>query len=149
MDSLITGKLLIKVRHIEKILTELGLKLWRNGLLKKLLRLNVAEPRMTQNLLHISRGSKSVLWRLGKALSYKIFAVFCHGDSMLLSIREEHWLCLDKVIHLLIVWRPSVEWWETNDHLVGQNSEGPPIDREGVTFLIENLRSKVFRGTAE
>ena len=122
MDSLVTGKLLIKVGHIEKILAELGLELWRNGLFDELLRLNVAEPRMRKDLLHIAGSSESVLWGFSKAFSYEVFAVFCHGDSVLLSIWEKHWFGLDKVVHLLVVWRTSVEGWETDDHLISQDS---------------------------
>jgi hypothetical protein len=43
----------------------------------------------------------------------------------------------------------SVEWGETDDHLVGKDAESPPIYWECMASLLKNLRCEVFRRSAE
>jgi hypothetical protein len=48
------------------------------------------------------------------------------------------------IIRILII-----EWWEASQHLVEQDTKGPPIHRLGVAIAKQKLRSKVFGSTAE
>ena len=68
---------------------------------------------------------------------------------MSLLVREVNSLLLNQLEHLVVVLLTSVERREANDHLVCQDTEGPPIDREGVTALYKNLWCEVVRRTAE
>lgn len=54
---------------------------------------------------------------------------------MALRVREVDGLGLDQLVHLLVIVVASVEGREANNHLVGKNSDGPPINRERVTFF--------------
>lgn len=62
--------------------------------------------------------------------SDEVLAVLAHGDVMSLLVWEVHRLLLDQLVHLRIILGASVEGREADDHLVGEDSEGPPIDRE-------------------
>lgn len=68
---------------------------------------------------------------------------------MPLLIWEVDRLLLDQLVHFGIILRASVEGRETNDHLVCQNSESPPIDREGVTTFNQNLGRQVIGRATE
>jgi hypothetical protein len=68
---------------------------------------------------------------------------------MLLGIGEVYWLRFDQFIHLVVIRLTSVEWGEAYNHFVGQDTKSPPIDWEGVTFLVKNFWSQIFWGTAE
>ena len=82
-------------------------------------------------------------------LGNEVLALLRHSNLMTLRIREVDGLRLYKLVHLLVVVVASVERREANNHFVGKNSDGPPVYWERVTFLGENFRSKVIRGTAE
>ena len=64
-------------------------------------------------------------------------------------IREVHCLLLYKLVHLAVSLAASVEGREADDHFVGQDSEGPPVDGETVTALNKNLRSQIVRRSTE
>ena len=78
-----------------------------------------------------------------------MLALFAHGYSVLGGIWEEDRLVLDQLVHLRVILRASVEWWEADNHLIGQDAEGPPIDWECVALLLEDLRCQVLGSTAE
>ena len=42
-----------------------------------------------------------------------------------------------------------VEWREADDHLVSENTEGPPIDRETMAQLVNDFGRQILRRTAE
>lgn len=68
---------------------------------------------------------------------------------MSLLVGEVDRLLLDQLVHLRIILRACVEGWEAHDHLVSENAERPPINREGVTTFDEDLRSQIVWCTAE
>ena len=70
-------------------------------------------------------------------------------DTMLRSIREVHRLRLDKLVHLGVTRLARVEWRESNNHFVGQDAEGPPVDGVRVADLLQDFRSEILRSTAE
>lgn len=104
---------------------------------------------MRDDLVQAASRSESVLGCLSQALLNEVLTLWTHGDAVALRVREEDWLVLDQLVHLLIVLTASIEWRESNDHLISQNAEGPPIDGEGVALLLEDFRSQVFGRTAE
>ena len=42
-----------------------------------------------------------------------------------------------------------VKWIDAGNHLVGEDTEGPPVDRLAVAFVEEDLRGEVLRGATE
>jgi len=68
---------------------------------------------------------------------------------MLGSIWEEDRLVLDEFIHLGVVLSASVEWREADNHLIGEYSKSPPVNREGMTLFLEYFRSQVLGSAAE
>ena len=72
-----------------------------------------------------------------------------HLDAMLLGVREKYRLRFDQVVHFLVIVAASVERWESNNHLICQYSESPPVDGEAVAPLFEDLGCQVFWSTTE
>mmetsp|Transcript_42273 Transcript_42273/g.40497 ORF Transcript_42273/g.40497 Transcript_42273/m.40497 type:complete len:264 (-) Transcript_42273:562-1353(-) len=68
---------------------------------------------------------------------------------MPLWVREVDRLLFDEVVHLLIIVASSVEGREPNNHLIGQNTQSPPVDWEAVAFFVEDFRSEVLRRPTE
>ena len=67
---------------------------------------------------------------------------------MPLLVGEVDGLFLDQLEHLVVVRLASVEGWEAHDHFVSQDSQRPPIDREGVTAFDQYFwRQVVGRAT--
>lgn len=79
----------------------------------------------------------------------KVFAVFGHHDVVALRVREVDGLLLDQLVHFGIILRARVEGREPHNHLVSQNTEGPPVHGEGVAALDQDLGSQVVGGSAE
>lgn len=84
-----------------------------------------------------------------QALVDKVFAVFGHGNTVLLCIWEEHGLCLDQLVHFIVVWLPRVERRKANNHLIGKDPKGPPVHRECMANLFQDFWRKVLRCAAE
>ena len=104
---------------------------------------------MLEDLLYVTLRSETIVRFLGETLAYEVFAVVGHGYSVLLLVREEDWLALDEIVHFLIIGVASVEGRETDDHLVGQDAESPPVYRERMAFLLQDFWCQVFGSTAE
>jgi len=67
---------------------------------------------------------------------------------MALRVWEVDWLLLDQLVHLRVVVVARVEGREAHDHLVGQDTHGPPVHWEGVSFFVQDLwRQVVWRST--
>ena len=79
----------------------------------------------------------------------EVFAVFGHHDVVALRVWEVHCLLFDQLVHFGIILRARVERREPYNHLVGQNSQRPPVDRERMPTLYQNLWSQVVRRAAE
>ena len=62
---------------------------------------------------------------------------------MTLRVGEIHWLRLNELVHLRVVAIACVEWRESNNHLVGQDTERPPVNRERVSLFDKNFRRQV------
>lgn len=41
-----------------------------------------------------------------------------------------------------------LEWWETREHFIDQDTQAPPIDRFSMALIQKDLGSDVFGGTA-
>jgi len=82
-------------------------------------------------------------------LSNEILTLCGHRYLMTLRIWEVDWFCLDQLVHFLVVVVSSIEGRETDNHLVGENSDSPPINWERVALFSENFRSKVIRSATE
>jgi hypothetical protein len=64
-------------------------------------------------------------------------------------IWEVDWLLSDEFVHLQVVVAPSVEGRESDYHFIGQDSKSPPVNREAMSFLIQDFWSQVFRCATE
>lgn len=148
--DLFTCEHLVELTHIECVgRGNLRDELRLDSLVEHVIDIQVFEPRVRYNLVQAAGRSESVLGCLSQALLNEVLTLWTHGDAVTLRVREEDWLILDQLVHLLIVLTTSIEWRESDNHLISQNAEGPPIDGEGVTLLLEDFRSQVFGRTAE
>jgi hypothetical protein len=68
---------------------------------------------------------------------------------MALGIREVNGFSLDQLVHLLVIVVSGVEGRESNNHLVGKDSDGPPIHRERMALLCQYFRCEVIRCATE
>jgi hypothetical protein len=64
-------------------------------------------------------------------------------------IWEIDWLLSNELIHLEVVVASSIERRKSYYHLICQNTECPPINRERMAFFIEDFRSKIFGSSTE
>lgn len=77
-----------------------------------------------------------VNWQKVKTYSsYKILALLRHGDLVTLRVGEVDRFGLNKLVHLFVVVVSCIERWEAHNHLVGEDTDGPPVDRERVTLF--------------
>ena len=104
---------------------------------------------MRDDLLQATIGAEALFGSLGQTAVDKVLALLRHVDAMLLRIREEDGLRLDELVHLRVVLVAGVKGRESNDHLVSQYAEGPPVDGESVALLLQNLWSEVLGRAAE
>ena len=75
------------------------------------------------------------LQKVGTYSSYKILAFLRHRDLVTLRVGEVDRLGLDELVHLLVVVVTCIERREAHNHLVGEDTDGPPVDRERVTLF--------------
>ena len=68
---------------------------------------------------------------------------------MPLGIWEVDRFGLDKLIHLSVVAVACVERRETDNHLISQNADRPPVNWERMTFFNQNLGRQVVGCTTE
>ena len=68
---------------------------------------------------------------------------------MSLWIREVNRLFLDQIVHFVVVIAASIEGRETDNHLISEDTQSPPVYRETVSFLVQNFRGEILRSTAE
>ena len=69
-------------------------------------------------------------------------------SNLLVKIARELNLAFEDLLvdgHGVVV----VKWIDAGDHLVGEDAEGPPVDRLAVAFVEEDLWGEVLRGTTE
>jgi hypothetical protein len=63
-------------------------------------------------------------------LSNKVLTLSRHCYLMTLRIWEINWLSFNQLVHFFVVVIASIEGRETDNHLVGENSDRPPINWE-------------------
>ena len=63
---------------------------------------------------------------------------------MPLLVREVYGLFLDQLEHLVVVLLACVEGWESDDHLVSEDTECPPVDGERMASLDQNLWRQII-----
>ena len=68
---------------------------------------------------------------------------------MAFLIWEVYGLLLDKLIHFGVILCTSVEGRESHNHLVCQDTQGPPIYRERVTLLGQDFWCQIVRSSTE
>jgi hypothetical protein len=149
VDGLVGGEHFIEVGHVEDVFAQLRLKFGHILLRQHLLDIQVREPRVLDDVLQTILGTQSLVRVLCQAFVYEVLAVFRHCDAVLLGVGEENWLSLYQLIHLLVVRLPSVEWREAHNHFIRQNSQRPPVHREGMTNFFKNFGSKILRRTTK
>lgn len=118
MNSFIISEHRVEVWYIKSILRQLWFEFRNNLFIEKCFLIYAGIPRMAKNFIYTSLWSKSIFWVLHEALADEIFTLVWHCNSMLLSIWEEYWLCLDQIVHFLVIWASCVERWESDDHFV-------------------------------
>ena len=104
---------------------------------------------MSDYFLEATGGTQSLRRVLVEQAIDKVLAFITHCYAVLLSIREEDGLRLDQFIHLVVVLVARIEGREADDHLISEDAESPPIDREAVTNLVDNFGCQILRRTAE
>ena len=72
-------------------------------------------------------------------LRNEVLALIAHLDFVSLWVWEIDWLLSDELVHFEVVIAAGVERRETYNHLVGENTESPPVDGETMSLLIQNL----------
>ena len=55
----------------------------------------------------------------------------------------------DHLEHFLVTILACIEWWETTNHLISQNSKSPPVSWEWMSFFSQELGTHILRCTAE
>jgi len=140
-DSLLGCEFLIKGTYIEDVFGQLRLVRRGNLSLKELGNVNRLEPGVLQNFLDTTFSSQAIGRILLEELRDEVFAFFTHVDLVAFRVREVDSTLLDHLVHLLVVVALSEEGWASNNHLVGKDTDGPPIDRERVTRVTQNFRS--------
>jgi hypothetical protein len=63
-------------------------------------------------------------------LSNEVLTLSRHRYLMTLRIWEVDWLSLYQLVHFFVVVIASIEGREADNHLVGENSDRPPINWE-------------------
>jgi len=79
----------------------------------------------------------------------EVFAGIGHVDLVAFGVRERYFTFLDHVVHFISVLTRGVERRAANKHLVSKDADGPPINREPMTHIRQNLRCDVVRRAAE
>ena len=85
----------------------------------------------------------------GTYASDEVFAMVRHCDVVALLVGEVDCLLLDELVHFRVILRAGVERRESDDHLVGQDSQGPPVHRERMAALDQNFWSQVVGSSTE
>ena len=104
---------------------------------------------MVENLSDSTLGAESVIRLLVEQAGDKVHAVLTHRNLMTLRIGEVNGLLFNKFVHLGVAVITCVEGRETNDHFIGEDADSPPIDREGVSRVLQNLGSKIIGSSTE
>jgi len=90
------------------------------------------------------------IWKSYKLLSYfwnQITGIFWNFDAVFIFRRPSDWSMLYQMVHLMFVL--VVERWNSNYHLVNQNSKCPPVNRVVMTWSYNHFRWQVFRRAAK
>lgn len=103
-----------------------------------ILPIDVLEERMRHDLLRIrGSGSQSEFWFSREEFLQDGDAVSWHVDGV------EGFVGEDGVVDFVFVF--AAEWGLLEEHLVDEDTEGPPIDRSTVLFVKEDLKSSQSR----
>jgi len=94
-------------------------------LLQQVFNIQVSKPTMGNNIVDSSFFAKSLCFVFFEKLADKILRLRAHFKAMLLLSRPPNGTTLNQIVHLMLIL--IVEWWNTNYHLIDQNSKSPPI----------------------
>lgn len=83
---------------------------------------------MFQNLFDSTLCTQSLIFFLSQKLINQILGLWTHINIMLNWIRKSDVCLLDQKEHLMLVFMEK--WWDTNEHFIKQNTQGPNIDCE-------------------
>lgn len=102
---------------------------------------------MVHKVIGVARRAQPLLRVTAQKLHDDVLDLIRHRNAMSHRVREDDLALSNQLAQLVVIlmhkWRPS------SNHLVNQHSQGPPIDGEGVTGLVENLRRQVLGSAAE
>ena len=88
-----------------------------------------------------------------QALQNEVLCFVRYHNPVLGCVGEYGIFLLNQIVHFLgaraAVAAADVEGRESDEHFVDEDSEAPPVDGEGVSLLIQNLRSQILRCATE
>lgn len=102
-----------------------------NLFLKQFLHVQIGKERMHQYFVHVVVLTKALSTVLVQHLGDEVSRVRTDFDIVLSFLGPANWRVLNQIVHLIFVW--IVKWRDSNDHLVNEDSESPPVQRLVVT----------------
>ena len=93
---------------------------------------------MTENLLHVTFGSKTFVWVVLEKLLDEVSALVW---QVVFGGWNPDPISLDVWLNLFTAYIPLVVWCLSKEHLIGQNTERPPVYRKWVAWFGKNFRS--------
>lgn len=98
---------------------------------------------MLEQVLKIFFTAQSFLWIFAQYLCQKVFSFIAQSNLL----RKFQFTLLDKLEHCRL--RFVVEWRKSKHHLIGQDTQWPPISKLVISSTSENFRSQILRCSAE
>ena len=102
---------------------------------------------MRDDFLEVILRAKSLVLVLVQQLEYDVHKLITVLDLVLALVGEDHLGLADLKQQQLAL--AVVEWRHADEHLVDENAQSPPIDREIVALVHHHLWSEVLWSTAE
>lgn len=120
---------------------------WVDVVSQKLGLVDVGESLMGEDLLGVTLCTKSLVLILKQKILDQVHNIVGVLDLVLFPVWE-HDLCGLNLLHQHVsIW--VEEWSDSNKHLVGQDTDGPPIDVFVMTGVGNHLWGKILWGTTE
>jgi len=132
--------------EVGEVVRDLGLVGGNQLLLFELFEVEVLEPGVREDLFD-AVGSESLSAVLVEELHNEVLGFVGHVDLVADGVGEVHGALLNEEVHSVLV--TMEEGRNTDDHLVNQDSEGPPIDGVVMTVANEHLRGEILGSSTE
>lgn len=98
---------------------------------------------MFEQVLKIFFTTQSFLRIFAQYFRQKVFSFIAQSNFL----REFQFTFLDKLEHCRL--RLVIKWWKSKHHLIGQNTQWPPISKLVISSTSENFRSQILRCSAK